>query len=316
MTQEIYPAHDGHFSVMLNEVMAWLEPKANGVYVDATFGGGGYSKAILAAADCTVWGIDRDPDAIARGQEIQKQFPSLRLLQGDFENIDSLLTSQQVTECDGIVLDLGVSSFQLDQADRGFSFRFDGPLDMRMSRTGKTAADLVNYLSETEIADILFHYGEERFSRRIAKAIVNRRAEAPFETTQDLASLIQRTIPTDKSKINPATRSFQGLRIAVNNELEQIHTALNAALTLLKPGGKLIVVSFHSLEDRIVKDIMNKAAGRVAKPSRYLPLSLSPSQSDVGFELLTSKPQRPSDQECHINTRSRSARLRAIQRVL
>ncbi|CAI3923416.1 16S rRNA C1402 N4-methylase RsmH (RmsH) (PDB:1M6Y) [Commensalibacter communis] len=315
MTQEIYPAHDGHFSVMLNEVMAWLEPKTNGVYVDATFGGGGYSKAILAAADCNVWGIDRDPDAITRGQEIQKQFPSLHLLQGDFENIDSLLKSQEVTECDGIVLDLGVSSFQLDQADRGFSFRFDGPLDMRMSRTGKTAADLVNYLSETEIADILFHYGEERFSRRIAKAIVARRAESLFETTQDLASLIQRTIPTDKSKINPATRSFQGLRIAVNNELEQIHTALNAALNLLKLGGKLIVVSFHSLEDRIVKDIMNKAAGRVAKPSRHLPLSLSQSQDKVGFELLTSKPQRPSEQECYINARSRSARLRAIKRI-
>ncbi|CAI3924405.1 16S rRNA C1402 N4-methylase RsmH (RmsH) (PDB:1M6Y) [Commensalibacter communis] len=315
MTQEIYPAHDGHFSVMLNEVMAWLEPQTNGVYVDATFGGGGYSKAILAAANCSVWGIDRDPDAITRGQEIQKQFPSLHLLQGDFENIDSLLKSQEVTECDGIVLDLGVSSFQLDQADRGFSFRFDGPLDMRMSRTGKTAADLVNYLSETEIADILFHYGEERFSRRIAKAIVARRAESPFETTQDLASLIQRTIPTDKSKINPATRSFQGLRIAVNNELEQIHTALNAALNLLKPGGKLIVVSFHSLEDRIVKDIMNKAAGRVSKPSRHLPLSLSQSQDKVGFELLTSKPQRPSEQECYINARSRSARLRAIKRI-
>ncbi|OUI78430.1 16S rRNA methyltransferase [Commensalibacter intestini] len=316
MTQQTYPAHEGHFSVMLNEVMTLLNPQPNSIYVDGTFGGGGYSKAILSAAPCEVWGIDRDPDAIARGREIQKQFPSLHLLQGDFENIDSLLKSQNITQCDGIVLDLGVSSFQIDQADRGFSFRFDGPLDMRMSRTGKTAADLVNSLSETELADVLFHYGEERFSRRIAKAIVNRRLEAPFETTQDLASLIQRTIPTDKSKINPATRSFQGLRIAVNNELEQIHTALNAALKLLKPGGKLIVVSFHSLEDRIVKDIMNKAAGRVAKPSRYLPLSLSPSQDITSFELLTTKPQRPSEQECHINSRSRSARLRAIKRNL
>lgn len=316
MTQHTYPAHEGHFSVMLNEVMTYLDPQPNGIYVDGTFGGGGYSKAILSAAPCDVWGIDRDPDAIARGQEIQKQFPALHLLQGDFENIDTLLKSQNITQCDGIVLDLGVSSFQIDQAERGFSFRFDGPLDMRMSRTGKTAADLVNSLSETELADILFHYGEERFSRRIAKAIVNRRIEAPFETTQDLASLIQRTIPTDKSKINPATRSFQGLRIAVNNELEQIHTALNAALELLKPGGKLIVVSFHSLEDRIVKDIMNKAAGRVAKPSRYLPLSLSPSQDITSFELLTTKPQRPSEQECHVNSRSRSARLRAIKRNL
>lgn len=316
MIQQTYPAHDGHFSVMLNEVMTWLDPQPNGLYVDATFGGGGYSKAILSAAPCEVWGIDRDPDAITRGQEIQKNFPSLHLLQGDFANIDPLLNSQNITQCDGIVLDLGVSSFQIDQAERGFSFRFDGPLDMRMSRSGKTAADLVNTLSETELADILWQYGEERFSRRIAKVIVNRRMEAPFETTQDLASLIQKTIPTDKSKINPATRSFQGLRIAVNNELEQIYTALQASLNLLKPGGKLIVVSFHSLEDRIVKDIMNKAAGRVAKPSRHLPFSLSQFQNDVDFELLTTKPQRPSEEECHINSRSRSARLRAIKRNL
>lgn len=314
MINHPYPAHEGHFPVMLNEVMHWLAPQDKGIYVDATFGGGGYSKAVLSAASCDVWGIDRDPDAIARGQVIQKEFPSLHLVQGDFANIEQLLTSQDINACDGIVLDLGVSSFQLDQAERGFSFRFDGPLDMRMSRTGKTAADLVNTLSETELADILFHYGEERFSRRIAKTIVQRRIEAPFTTTQDLATLIQKTIPGDKSGINPATRSFQGLRIAVNNELEQIHIALQAALNLLKPGGKLIVVSFHSLEDRIVKDIMNKAAGRVAKPSRYLPLSLSPSQSDHDFELLTSKPQRPSEQECQLNPRSRSARLRAIKR--
>lgn len=316
MINQTYPVHEGHFPVMLNEVMSWLDPQDQSIYVDATFGGGGYSKAILSAASCDVWGIDRDPDAIARGQAIQKEFPALHLLQGDFANITPLLKSQEIDKCDGIVLDLGVSSFQLDQAERGFSFRFNGPLDMRMSRTGKTAADLVNTLSETELADILFHYGEERFSRRIAKTIVQRRTEAPFETTQDLASLIQKIIPGDKSGINPATRSFQGLRIAVNNELEQIHIALQAALNLLKPGGKLIVVSFHSLEDRIVKDIMNKAAGRVAKPSRYLPLSLSPSQGNQDFELLTSKPQRPSEQECLLNPRSRSARLRAIKRRL
>lgn len=316
MITDTYPVHDGHFPVMLNEVMTWLDPQDKGVYVDATFGGGGYSKAILSTASCEVWGIDRDPDAIIRGQKIQENFPSLHLLQGDFANIDQLLKSQEIIQCDGIVLDLGVSSFQLDEADRGFSFRFDGPLDMRMSRNGRTAADLINTLSETEIADILFHYGEERFSRRIAKAIVQRRIESPFETTQELASLIQKTIPTDKSKINPATRSFQGLRIAVNNELEQIHVALQNSLNLLKPGGKLIVVSFHSLEDRIAKDIMSKAAGRVAKPSRYLPLSLSPSQDNADFQLLTTKPQRPSEHECRLNPRSRSARLRAIKRHL
>ncbi|MDI2090753.1 16S rRNA (cytosine(1402)-N(4))-methyltransferase RsmH [Commensalibacter oyaizuii] len=306
--------NQGHFSVMLGEVMTYLDPQPGGVYLDATFGAGGYSKAILSKADCQVWAIDRDPDAILRGQEIRKEYPSLHLIEGEFAHMKSLLHRQGIASCDGIVLDLGVSSFQLDQAERGFSFRFDGPLDMRMSRHGKTAADLVNTLSETEIADILWHYGEERFSRRIAKAIVKQRAETPFRTTQELVNLIKKTIPTDKSGINPATRSFQGLRIAVNNELEQIHVALQDALTLLNPNGKLIVVSFHSLEDRIAKEIMNKAAGRVAMPSRHSPLSLSNIEHKIDFQLLTVKPQRPSDEECTVNPRSRSARLRAIKR--
>lgn len=318
MTINFYDSLDfnGHFPVMLNEVMTSLHPHSQGTYLDATFGGGGYSRTILAnASGCHVWGIDRDPDAIQRGLEIQKTFPNLHLIQGDFSQMKSLTQQENINGFDGIVLDLGVSSFQLDQAKRGFSFRFDGPLDMRMSKTGQTAADLVNQLSETELADILWHYGEERFSRRIARTIVQQRKETPFETTQQLAGLIKKLVPAKKNDIHPATRSFQALRIAVNDELQQIHDALFSALELLKPEGRLVVVSFHSLEDRIVKDIMNQAAGRVASPSRHNPLSLSSARQDSEFRLLTSKPVRPSQQECDVNPRSRSAKLRAIQRL-
>lgn len=281
---------NGHFPVMLNEVIDLLQPKSEAVYIDATFGGGGYSKAILSAANCNVWGIDRDPDAIRRGQKIVDDYPTLRLLQGDFAQLETLAHENNILSLDGIVLDLGVSSFQLDEAERGFSFRFDGPLDMRMSKSGKTAADLVNQLSETELADILWYYGEERFSRRIARAIIQDRLEKPFETTQQLANLIKRVVPSKKNEINPATRSFQALRIAVNDELTQIRQVLTSALSLLKPDGKLIVVSFHSLEDRIVKEIMNQATGNIASPSRHHPQSLHQKSELIKFEALTHKP--------------------------
>lgn len=299
---------------MLNEVMTFLQPKPNAVYLDATFGGGGYSKAILSLANCTVWGIDRDPDAIQRGIEITRNFPSLHILQGEFAQMKKLSHQNGIENLDGILLDLGVSSFQLDQAERGFSFRFNGPLDMRMSQSGPTAAELVNQLSEHELSDILWHYGEERFARRIAKAIVIQRQAEPLQTTHQLVSLIKKTIPFKKNDINPATRSFQALRIAVNDELQQLKTALTDALSLLKPNGKLIVVSFHSLEDRIVKDIMNQATGHVASPSRHHPHSLTKQENEAEFTLLTPKPLRPTEKECHLNPRSRSAKLRAIQR--
>lgn len=305
---------DGHFPVMLNEVIDLLRPQPDAVYIDATFGGGGYSKAILSAAACTVWGIDRDPDAIKRGQEIIKDYPSLNLLQGDFAQLTSLTCENHIQQVDGIVLDLGVSSFQLDEAKRGFSFRFNGPLDMRMSQSGRTAADLVNQLSESELADILWHYGEERFSRRIARAIVQDRKETPFETTWQLADLIKRIVPSKKHEINPATRSFQALRIAVNDELLQIKQALISALSLLSPEGKLIVVSFHSLEDRIVKEIMNQATGNIARPSRHYPQSLHSEKKISQFEALTTKPLCPSNNEILLNPRSRSAKLRAVKR--
>ncbi|CAK7192090.1 Ribosomal RNA small subunit methyltransferase H [Commensalibacter sp. Nvir] len=305
---------NGHYPVMLKEMMALLQPQPKKLYIDATFGGGGYSKEILSATSCKVIGIDRDPDAILRGMELQKTFPNLDLIQGEFGNIDKLLQAHHIKHCDGIILDLGVSSYQIDQAERGFSFRFQGPLDMRMSKEGKTAYDLVNFLSEEELADILWYYGEERFSRRIAKNIVKERAKAPIQTTQDLVTLIKKTIPTEKSGINPATRSFQALRIAVNNELEQIHSVMKKSLSLLNPGGKLLVVSFHSLEDRIVKEVMNRAIGNIAKPSRHQLIRLPKHDNCFDFTLLTHKPLRPSQPECLINSRSRSARLRAIKR--
>lgn len=305
----------GHIPVMLSEVLDYLKPQANKVYIDGTFGGGGYSKAILSTADCSVWGIDRDPDAIKRGELLSNSFPKLHLVETEFAKMDHALKAYDIHSCDGVVLDLGVSSYQLDQAERGFSFRYDGPLDMRMSQSGPTAADLVNNLPEKEIADILWVYGEERFSRRIAKMIVKQRIEEPFKTTQQLANLIRNVIPADKNGIDPATRSFQALRIKVNDELQQIQQGIQAALQLLKPEGRLVVVSFHSLEDRIVKDIMKQAAGKIAQPSRYDPQALITRKNPVTYRLLTSKPVRPTEEECRINPRSRSARLRAIERL-
>ncbi len=307
---------DGHFPVMLNEMINILQPKKDAIYIDATFGGGSYSKAILSTTKCKVWGIDRDPDAIKRGKEIIKDFPSLSLLQGDFAQLEKLANENNIQSLDGIVIDLGVSSFQLDEAERGFSFRFDAPLDMRMSKSGKTAADLVNQLSETELTNIFWYYGEERFSRRIARSIVKNRKNTPFKTTYQLANLINRIIPSKKNKINPATRSFQALRIAVNDELTQIKQAMTSALKLLRPDGKLIVISFHSLEDRIVKEIMNQATGNLASPSRHHPSSLSLQSSSFLYQSLTHKPLRPTENEILRNPRSRSAKLRAIKRCL
>jgi 16S rRNA (cytosine1402-N4)-methyltransferase len=211
------------------------------------------------------------------------------------------------------VLDLGVSSFQLDEPARGFSFRTDGPLDMRMSRSGPTAADLVNTLAERELADVLFEFGEERASRRIARAIVAARAEAPIATTSELAAVIRRVLPPDRSGIDPATRSFQALRIRVNDELGEIEAALDQASRLLAPGGRLIVVAFHSLEDRIVKRFMTQATGRMPSPSRHDPRGLA-DRTAPQFRPLTARALRPGAVETGSNTRARSARLRAIER--
>ena len=303
-----------HVPVMLSEVIGLLGPRDGGHYLDATFGGGGYAGAILEAASCTLWAIDRDPDAIARGASLAARFPGrLHLIQGRFGDMLALLAERDVTALDGVVLDLGVSSFQIDEPARGFSFRTDGPLDMRMSRSGPTAADLVNTLAERELADVLFEFGEERASRRIARAIVAARAEAPIATTAELAAVIRRVLPPDRSGIDPATRSFQALRIRVNDELGEIEAALDQASRLLAPGGRLIVVAFHSLEDRIVKRFMTQATGRMPSPSRHDPRGLS-GRTAPQFRPLTARALRPGAGETGSNPRARSARLRAIER--
>ena len=310
-----------HVPVMLPEVVRLLGPRAGGVYLDGTFGGGGYAGAILEAAACTLWAIDRDPEAIARGASLAARFPGrLHLIEGQFGDMLSLLAGHSVTALDGVVLDLGVSSFQLGEPRRGFSFRVDGPLDMRMGRGGQTAADVVNTLPERELADVLFELGEERASRRIARAIVAARAEAipgrdpGITTTGRLASIIRSVLPPDRSGIDPATRSFQALRIRVNDELGEIERGLEQASRLLSPDGRLIVVSFHSLEDRIVKRFMGEAAGRAPAPSRHDPRGLT-GRPAPRFRLLTARPLRPGAAEIAANPRSRSARLRGLERL-
>jgi 16S rRNA (cytosine1402-N4)-methyltransferase len=309
----------GHLPVMLREVMACLAPRDGGVYLDGTFGGGGYAAAVLDAAACTLWAIDRDPAAIARGAVLAQRYPGrLHLLQGSFADMVQLLGDAGVERLDGVVLDLGVSSFQLDDPARGFSFRADGPLDMRMGDSGTTAADLVNKLAEAELADTLYQLGEERLSRRIARAIVAARAEAPITTTGRLASIIRAVVPTDRRPghrpIDPATRSFQALRIRVNDELGPIERALGQAADLLAPGGRLVVVSFHSLEDRLVKRFMTEATGRAPAPSRHDPRGLVARDASL-FRLVTGRALRPADDELAANPRARSARLRVIERL-
>ncbi len=303
----------GHHPVMLPEVLRLLAPRDGGMYLDGTFGGGGYTEAVLGAAACTVWAIDRDPDAIVRGATLAARFRGrLHLIEGQFGDMLSLLAQAGVQALDGVALDLGVSSFQLDDPARGFSFRAEGPLDMRMGKRGTTAAELVNKLPEGELADILYQFGEERASRRIARAIAAARVVAPITTTNGLAEIIRSVLPPDRSGIDPATRSFQALRIRINDELGEIERALAAAARLLLPGGRLVVVAFHSLEDRIVKRFMSDATGRAAAPSRHDPRGLL-KRVAPRFRLLTPRALRPTGAETAANPRARSARLRALE---
>jgi len=304
-----------HLPVMLDEVLATLRPRSGATYLDATFGGGGYAAAILGAAPCTLWALDRDPDAIARGAALAARHPGrLHLIEARFGDMLEALATHGVTSLDGVVMDLGVSSFQLDQAERGFSFRADGPLDMRMARSGPTAADLVNTLPEAELVRILIEFGEERHARRVARNILAARAEAPIATTGRLAEIVRRSVPRDPSGIDGATRAFQALRIAVNDELGEIERGLAAAMQLLAPGGRLVVVAFHSLEDRLVKRAMVQAAGRAGGASRHDPASmLAPRRPD--FALLTPRALRPGERELGNNPRARSARLRGLERL-
>ena len=305
----------GHVPVMLAEVLRHLAPRDGGRYADATFGGGGYTRAILDAAACTVFAIDRDPDAIARGAALARLYPGrLHLIQGRFGAIVEMMNAQGISRLDGLVFDFGVSSFQLDEAERGFSFRAEGPLDMRMEREGPTAADLVATLPQGELARILREFGEERHAGRVARAIVAARAEVPITTTGQLALIVRRAVPKSHDGIDPATRSFQALRIAVNQELAEIEAGLSAAIALLAPGGRIVAVAFHSLEDRIVKRTLAAAAGRAAQPGRHDPAGLLP-RPRAQLRLLTRQPETPTEAECRANPRARSAKLRAAEKI-
>ena len=307
-------SHTRHIPVMVREVLEALRLRDGGRYLDGTFGAGGYSAAMLDSAACRVIALDRDPDAIAAGRAMAEHYGErLRLIEGRFGDMDELLAAEGVAEVDGVTLDLGVSSMQLDEADRGFSFRSAGPLDMRMERRGTSAADLVNEADEAERADIIWRYGEERRSRKVARAIVEARRHKRIETTGELAEIVRRAVgPQGRDESDPATRTFQALRIAVNDELGELARGLLAAERVLAPGGRLAVVSFHSLEDRAVKEFVRSRAGRVPGPSRHLP----PVESRVpALRDLTRKPVLPSAAEVATNPRSRSARLRAAEKI-
>lgn len=303
--------HEIHAPVMLQEVLRALAPQPGKVYVDSTFGAGGYTRAILSAADCHVYGIDRDPDAIARGKKLESIEKRFTILEGNFANLDHLLKTANVKAVDGIVFDLGVSSPQLDEAERGFSFQKDGPLDMRMEKKGPTAADLVNTLSEKDLAAIIWHYGDEPKSRAIAKAIVDRRKTQPFSRTLELRDLIHILCKKKPhQKIDPATKTFQALRIHLNQELQSLEKGLKAAEKALAPEGRLVVVSFHALEDERVKKFLRQQSGDIPNPSRHCPVPHQKTTTSPSFLTQERKSQKPSDAEIAQNPRSRSARLR------
>jgi 16S rRNA (cytosine1402-N4)-methyltransferase len=295
-------ADNPHIPVLLRPLLKAVAP-VSGVWLDGTFGAGGYTRGLLAEGADKVIGVDRDPLAFEMAAPwIGEYGDRLELVQGVFSKLDDY-----ASDLDGVVLDLGVSSMQLDMAERGFSFMKDGPLDMRMSQSGPTAADIVNTASETELADILFTFGEERASRRIARAIVKDRETQPFTTTLQLAGLIERLLPRKKpGQSHPATRSFQALRIAVNAEYDELIGGLEAAERALKPGGKLAVVTFHSIEDRMVKRFFQSRAG-VSGGNRYAPQA---HEEPAQFQQVSRKAIGPDDQELEENPRSRSAKLR------
>lgn len=301
-----------HIPVLGPEAIALLAPREGGVYVDATFGAGGYSRAILEVPGTRLIAIDRDHSAIAGGAElVERSAGRLTLVEDRFSNLAEVCAAQGIEAIDGVVMDVGVSSMQLDQAGRGFSFRLDGPLDMRMAQSGPTAADVVARASEGDLADIIYLFGEERHSRRIARAIVADRQETPFTTTRALADLVGRVVRSKPGEIHPATRTFQALRIFVNEELEELQAALAAAERVLKPGGRLVVVSFHSLEDRIVKNFLGERS-KTGGGSRHLP---EVAQVPPSFQLLTRRPVVAGENEVARNPRARSAKLRAAERT-
>jgi len=300
-----------HVPVLLAEAIDALAPRDDALYVDGTFGAGNYARALLDAARCRVVAIDRDPEAVRRGAALGERYAGrFSVVEGRFGEMASILAALGIAGVAGIALDLGVSSDQLGAAGRGFSFRLDGPLDMRMSGDGITAAELVNTLSETALADLIYVYGEERRARRIARAIVAARAKAPLTRTGELAELVRKVVPSIGG-IDGATRTFQALRMEVNDEQGELERALHAAERLLQPQGRLAIVSFHSLEDRRVKDFLRARSGGIGA-SRHRP---TPDRRAPTFTVLTRKAVRPGTLELARNPRARSARLRAAERT-
>jgi 16S rRNA (cytosine1402-N4)-methyltransferase len=298
--------------VLGRRALDFLNVSDDGVYIDGTFGAGGYTRAILAAARCRVIGIDRDSTALALGRDLQAQSAGrLTLVEDRFSRLDAVASDCGYAQVDGVVLDVGVSSMQLDRAERGFSFRLDGPLDMRMSGTGPSAADVVNAAGERDLATIIYVLGEERFSRGIARAILRAREQAPVTTTRALADIVAGAVRTRPSDIHPATRTFQALRIFVNDELGELAQALLATERVLRPGGRLVVVSFHSLEDRIVK-IFLASRSETRGGSRHAP---EIERAAPSFSVLTKRPVIADDDEIAANPRARSAKLRTGERT-
>ena len=307
----------GHIPVMKDAMLSLIAPRDGGIYIDGTFGGGGYSRALLEAASCTVYGIDRDADALRAGNALSVRFDGrLILVHGRFSEMETLLAPHHVSAVDGIALDLGLSSRQLDDGARGFSFRFDGPLDMRLDQDdpGPTAAELVNSESEAELAAIIAGFGEERRARAIARAIVAARADGPIATTGQLAEIVRGAVARRRpGGIDAATRTFMALRLRVNDEIGEIERGLRQIERLLRPGGRAIVVSFHSLEDRPVKQFFRERSGG-RQPNRHEPPAATKSP-DPTFTLLTRRARKPDSAEISANPRARSARLRAAERT-
>ena len=302
-----------HVPVMVGPVIDILAPTDGALYIDGTFGAGGYSRALLDAADCRVVAIDRDPEAVRRGHEFAAAYRQrIEIIEGNFGDMERLVAAATAPIA-GIVLDLGVSSLQLDIPARGFSFRFDGPLDMRMGGAGQSAADLVAALSEGELAELIREYGEERHARRIARSILAARQHNPIRRTVELADIVRAAVPKAEPGLDPATRTFQALRIAVNDELGELDRGLHAAERLLASGGRLAVVSFHSLEDRRVKEFLRQRSEMAPRASRHEPV---PSETPApSFRLIYRRPIKPSEEEIARNPRARSARLRAAERT-
>lgn len=305
-------AGGAHIPVLGGRIAEFLNVRDGGIYIDGTFGAGGYTQGILGAADCRVIAIDRDPTVHARAGSMADRFAGrLTLVEDRFSHLDDVATRAGVSAVDGVVLDVGVSSMQLDEAERGFSFRHDGPLDMRMGRSGPSAADLVAAASPRDLAAIIATLGEEKMARPIARAIVAARDEAPILTTKALATVIAGVVRQRFGEIHPATRTFQALRIFINDELGELAEALAAAERILRPAGRLVVVSFHSLEDRIVKTFLAERS-RVGGGSRHMPEAI---QVPVTFTVLTRRPVTADDAEVARNPRARSAKLRAAERT-